>query len=374
MGKMRQWVYIIVLWTFTFITGCTHDPIIEPEENMITLKWNQAYVTESEDDVVLGLNWALGNIGARHKLVVPVDENKRFQLDLNDLGFSVSAKNQIKKLHESLKRSEEYQQTGAIDVGRYVTLILGASEHYYAATGVPQRLSDVLANYQLELEKGYVSNSAVSSQHRVISFSKQVGLRQLFLSVEIDSFSNKILEFETIEIMENGHLRYGVFDKDSNRLNVSDPKFSAAGKPAKCMWCHESKISPLFTIQNDRAGYLSYLQLKDTLNWFSAHLHQKQLQLQRGVDFSQKQDHTKMELLYISFMYPSAERLSNEWGMHVNLVKSKLSGLTTTTYSEFPFLGDLYQRAEVNPFSPYQGLSVSTSVREFSTQEVNHID
>ncbi len=364
-----------MLWGFTLIAGCRHDPIIKSESNtIITLKWNQAYVSETEEKVMLGLNWALGSIGASYKLVISLDENRRFQLDIDDLGFSVSAKNQIKKLHASLKKSEEYQQIGAIDIGRYVTLILGASEHYYAIIGVPQKLSDVLAGYHLELEKGYVNNSVVSSKHRMISFSKQVGLRQLLLSAEIDSANERVLEFETVEIMENGHLRFGIYGADSNRINVSSPNFSNAGKPAKCMWCHESKIFPLFSLQRDKAGYLSYLQLKDTLEWFSFNLKQKQLQIDNGVDFGQKQDHTQMELLYISFMYPSVARLSEEWGMSLSMVESKLSGLSTTTYPEYPFLGDVYRRSEVNEFSPYEVLSVSTSVREYSEKEVNHIN
>ncbi|UTW67880.1 hypothetical protein KFE94_07140 [bacterium SCSIO 12643] len=372
---MKKWSYFIVLCGITLISGCTHDSVFEPESNtIITLKWNQAYASETKENVMLGLNWALGSIGAASKLAVSLDQNRRFQLDLDDLGFSVNAKNQIKKLHESLKQSEEYQQTGGIDLGRYVTLILGASEHYYAITGVPKRLSDVMANYQLEMRKGYVNNSVVSNKHRIISFSKQVGLRQLFLSAEIDSINEQVLEFETVEIMENGHLRFGVYGADSIRINASDPGFSEAGKPAKCMWCHEGRISPLFSSQKDKAGFLSYLQLKDTLEWFSSNLTQKQLQINGGVDFGKKQDHTQMELLYISFMYPSAARLSEEWRMPLSVVESKLSGLSTTTYAEFPFLGDVYRRSEVNSFSPYEVLSVSTSVREYSVEEVNHIN
>jgi len=372
---MRQWIYIIILWNVAFILGCKHDPVIDPESSSrITLKWNRAYPAETGENVLIGLNWALAKVGAMNRVPVSIDQNNRILLDLDDLGFSVRAKRELKRLHSNIKETGEYRETGAIDLGRYVTSILGASEHYNAITGVPQKLSEVLDNYHLEQEKGYVNNSAVSSQHRMISFSHQAGLKQLFLSAEIDSINDEILEYEIIEIMENGHLRYGVYDVDSNRINASNPQFSAAGKPAKCMWCHESKILPLFTVQNNKVGYLSYLQLKDTLNWFSSSLKQKQLLLHKGVDFGQKQDHTQMELLYISFMYPSAQRLSNEWGIPVGVVKSKLSGLSTTIYPEFPFLGDLYQRSDIDIFSPYQGLSVSTSVREFSKEEVNHID
>ena len=73
-------------------------------------------------------------------------------------------------------------------------------------------------------------------------------------------------------------------------------------------------------------------------------------------------------------MEPSAERLSIEWNMTVSNVQSLLSNLSTHIYPEFPFLGSLYDRTEIESFVPFQGLSVSTSVRETSQTEVNHIN
>ena len=93
-----------------------------------------------------------------------------------------------------------------------------------------------------------------------------------------------------------------------------------------------------------------------------------------GVDFSQTQQHTFTELLYISFMEPSAERLSREWNLTLTEVQNRLTGLPTHTYDEFPFLGTLYHRKDIELLAPYPGLSVSDHVREQSQTEVNHLN
>jgi hypothetical protein len=73
-------------------------------------------------------------------------------------------------------------------------------------------------------------------------------------------------------------------------------------------------------------------------------------------------------------MEPSAERLSLEWGLPLAQVQTILSGLESHIYDEFPFLGQLYDRNAVEDLAPFQGLPVSTSVREMSPVEVNYID
>ena len=121
-------------------------------------------------------------------------------------------------------------------------------------------------------------------------------------------------------------------------------------------------------------GFKSENELnKDSLiNFFVSHNTLKNTLID-GVDFSNTQEHTLTELLYISFMETSAERLSLEWNLPVVEVQNRLSGITTHVYEEFPFLGYLYYRNEIESFAPFQGLPVSTSVREESVKEINHI-
>jgi hypothetical protein len=91
--------------------------------------------------------------------------------------------------------------------------------------------------------------------------------------------------------------------------------------------------------------------------------------LKSDIDFNKKQDHTFAELLYITFMEPSADRLSLEWNMNIADVKNKLTALPTHTNTEFPYLGVLYDRKDVDFLSPYEYARVPESAREFSEYE-----
>ena len=111
-------------------------------------------------------------------------------------------------------------------------------------------MTDLLDNYEIKPERGYVNNSGVSFEHRIIGFSEQNGFDQVFFCTEIDPNSGDILEYETVEILPNGQTRFGIFNAEGFRINSTDPSHSNAGKPAKCMWCHESGIQPLFQEQD----------------------------------------------------------------------------------------------------------------------------
>jgi hypothetical protein len=242
--------------------------------------------------------------------------------------------------------------------------------HGYAA----EKSIQLLAAYVFGNQKiGYVNNSSVSFAHRNIRFSKPDGLKQCFVATEIDSLSQQVLEYETWELMANGQPRFGIYDADGNLKNNADPQYTTAGKPAKCMWCHESGVQQLFSQQRDFPGYLVAAQLQEKLIGFNQLLQRNRVDLPGRIDFSKRQQHTLSELLYISFMEPSAERLSLEWQMPLAEVQQLLSGLPTHVYDEFPFLGQLYDRNAVEQLAPFKGLAVSSSVRESSVLEVNHL-
>lgn len=362
---------------FLLILSCTTSSLEDmPEnENSINLKWNKSYEDDSIEKARLGLSWCYSNIGAKvlNSIVLP-DSNNLLTVDVNNLGFDDNGLEKIEILHNKIKDSEEYQLKNSIDLGRYISLLIGSSEHYYAITNVPENLDQILSNYELKPSKGYINNSAISLKHRVLEYSKQEGLNQLFLSTEIDPQNNEIVEFETIEIMDNGQLKFGVFNSNGNRINGANTEHTNAGKPAKCMWCHESNLNPLFTIQNDFSGFLPAQQLNDTLIDYRSKLKQQQNQLFEGVNFNNTQEHTNMELAYISFMEPSLIRLSNEWNMSEVEIQNRLSTLNTHTHEEFTFLGNLYDRVDVEDFAPFLSLKPSYSVRESSGIEVNHIN
>lgn len=371
---MKKLFYIILTFLLLSCTNDSYSDLIETDKS-INLKWNKAYPEDTIDKSIIGLKWALSYVGATLPSSTNgfITTNTTITIDIEKLGFNETAQNKLAILHSKIINSDEYKQTNAIDLGRYVTLLIGASEHYYEIIGTPKTLSQVLNKYTLLPQKGYVNNSGVSLEHRIIQYSEQNGFSQVFLSEEVDPITGEIYEYETIELLSNGQLRFGIFDPSGNRINSANSAHSNAGKPAKCAWCHESNIQQMFSIQNNFTGYLTYTDFQNTLINYRESNRIKKLALVDGVDFSQTQQHTYTELLYISFMEPSAERLSLEWNISVAEVQNLLGNFQTHVYPEFPFLGNLYDRNEIENIAPFQGLQVSTSVREESLIEVNHL-
>ncbi|GEP49656.1 hypothetical protein FNO01nite_03280 [Flavobacterium noncentrifugens] len=374
---MKKFSILFVFFLLSCANNSASDLMADADTfETLNLKWNKAYPDDNIQKSSIGLEWALSYCGA----ILPNAPGginvgtEIITLNLSELGFTDAALEKLYKLHQKIKSSPEYQANGTIDLGRYVTLLLGAPEHYYRIVGIPEKLDDVLSNYNLLPEKGYVNHSGVSLEHRILRFSEQKKLNQVFVSSEVDSVSGAVYEYETIEIIPNGQIRFGIFDADGNRKNNADALHSNAGKPAKCMWCHESIIQPLYNVQGNFPEFLTYLQLKEKLINFNQLLQNQKYALTTGVDFSQNQQNTLTELLYISFMEPSAERLALEWNLPLANVQSLLLGLPTHTYHEFPFLGNLYDRNMIENLAPHKGLSVSSSVREASETEVNHIN
>lgn len=369
---------ILILFTTILLFACENDSYSDliVTDTSINLKWNKAYSDDTIDKSLIGLKWALSYVGASlpNSTSGFVITDNTISLDIKKLGFNENAIKRLLQLSDKIKDTSEYKVNNSVDLGRYVTLLIGASEHYYEIVGVPNTLDEILNKYILLPQKGYVNNSAVSLEHRIIQFSEQNGFNQVFISEEVDPITGEIYEYETIELLPNGQLRFGIFDINGIRKPNADASHSNAGKPAKCMWCHESTINTLFTLQNNYSGYLTASELQNTLIGFRDSHHILKINLQNGVDFTQTQQHTLTELLYISFMEPSAERLSIEWNMSVSEVQNLLAGLPTHDYPEFPFLGNnLYHRNEIESFAPFQGLQVSSFVREPSTNEVNHL-
>ena len=374
-NTMKKLLFFFILCSILSCENDSYSDLVETETT-INLKWNKAYEDDTIDKSLIGLKWALSYIGA----TLP-SSNSGFSntettitIDIKKLGFSAEAQQKLLKLSEKIEATSEYQTNKNIDLGRYISLLLGASKHYYEIIGTPETLTQVLNQYTLLPQKGYVNNSGVSLEHRIIQFSEQNGFNQVFLSEEVDPISGEIYEYETIELLPNGQLRFGIFDTEGNRKDNADSSHSNAGKPAKCMWCHESNINQMFNPQNNYAGYLTYADFQNTLITNRESNRNQKLALTNGVDFSQTQQHTLTELLYISFMEPSAERLSLEWNLSITQVQNLLSGLPTHLNDEFLFLGTLYDRKDVESLAPFQGLAVSSHVREASQVEVNHLN
>ena len=373
-GFIITWVLISSMIGFTL--GCLKDKTVPYKVNALELKWHSAYPDDSFQKAIEGLNWGLSHIGARFRINESNGNATTGMLTVEpeQLGLTASSKIKLNQLHDTIRRSEGYQKNGWLDMGQYLTLLIGSSAHYYALTGVPETLDDWKNQYEIMPIYGFVSNSEISHRPRELFFYEPKGLEQFFLSKEVDTITDETLEFEAFDIMPNGQLRYGVFDANGNRMDAANPTFSEAGKPGKCIWCHESSIQPLFGPQMTRPGYLSSTELADTLWYFRLAHKNQQNELSDGVDFTNLTGHVNMELLYISYSEPSLEQLALEWNMVVEEVADLLASLETHTNEEFPFMGERYWRSEVNVFSPDPLLPTPNDVRELDDEEVNLLE
>lgn len=365
--------FLSVLCFILFVISLSCSP---KEDYEIKLKWNKAYPEDTFERSVTGLKWALSYLGSTiandSTLIKFNPQDSIINLDIKVLGFSDDASKTLAKLQYTFKETEYYKENNSYDLGRYVALTFGNPNHYYAITDISETFKKFHQNYTFSSAKGYINNSSVSKVHRILSFTNiSEDNSQAFLSVEIDSITKDTLEYETTERMPNGQLKFGIYDKDGKLKSAASSIVTKAGAPAKCIWCHEVVVQPLFRTQQNYKGYLDYFKLDDTLTYFNRKLQKYQDSIWIDKSLSNKKLHTELELLYISFMEPSAERISREWNMPLKDVKQKLSGLETHIYEEFPFLGNLYHRQDIDALAPYTVLEVSESIREKSNNDVN---
>lgn len=352
--------------------------------NEITLKWNKAYTTETQQNVDLGLRWYLSFLGATmprstwNEGVKWLSEDKVL-LRFDKLGFKTNALAAFAQIITTVKRNEEYQKNETIDLGRWMMLTLNSSNHYYAITGVPKTFNAFKQTFDFG-DSLYVNlESTVAKNDRSVQIPRTFGLGNSGFIVNDGSGSIAGGTFvkhsnEVFDIMPNGQLRFAIYDEHGDLIPASDTLYSDAGKPAKCLWCHEINLQIPYGATIDVPGFYSISTFKSIIAQNMKVLESYRSTLTAGVDFTQKQAHTQMELLYISFMNPSVMRLANEWGITEQEVQQKLNALSTHQYGEFPFLGNLYDRNEVERHAPVKTLKVPDFAREPSAYEPNFMN
>jgi hypothetical protein len=370
---------VFILWN-----SCVNDNETENPDLQINLRWVKAYPTETQENVTAGLSWCLSFLGASLPDDFLVDNSKWksetvFALDFSRAGFTKEALDAWTKLIPQLKTSEEYVDHGGIDIGRFVMLTLNSTNHYYAITGAEKKLSEFRAKYSFIKKRGAIINSFVAVGNRAIEISNAGKFQEIaFIATEGTgsilgkSFEEK--EFETMSFMSNGQLRFALYDLKGNLKTSASPELTAAGKPSKCLWCHEINISSILQENPVVDGYLSDIEYNSLIAERVKLMRAYRSTLTSGVNFLLTQQHTQGELLYLSFMEPSAERLALEWGIEPDQVKSMLATITTHKNEEFAFLGEaLYSRKDIDKFSPYEALEVPDEPRNKSSYEPNLI-
>ena len=376
-------LYLFILFSFVVILSCSKKDNIKvntDNSSTLTLRWIKAYDNETKDKVETGFKWALLFLGAELKEgsyeSAAQWQNEKLTVDFSKLGFSNEGLAALRKLIAELKQSGEYKDKAGIDIGRFIMLTLNSPYHYYAITNAPKTYNEYKSRLIFDNKKAAIIESNVAKGHRIIDVpdpNQNDLMKNGFASSEgsgkITDGTFKITEFEVFDLMLNGMFRFMLYDEAGNLKPAGDTALGGAGKPSKCLWCHEIVISPAFISKTPAQGYYTPKEYEDIISKQMEKITKYRKSLKQDLDYSKTQDHTFTEILYISFMEPSAERLAKEWGIPVEQVKEKLKGLPVHTHDEFPYLGTLYARNDVDKLAPYTYIRTPNSAREPSEYE-----
>jgi hypothetical protein len=378
---LRTCAFVVAAFVLWHACVSNDVPEIESRENLtINLRWVKSYPTESQDDIVKGLKWVFSFLGAALPKGSMEDGltwhgDGQVTVNISVLGFNKSAELAWTRLFDILKQSEEYQKFGGIDIGRFVMLTLNSSNHYYAITGANQTYNQFRSRYLFDGMMAGVVVSGIARNNRIIELSIAKENSEIaFVAYEGEgSVADKTFtaqELEVISIMQNGQLLFALYDLDGHLKTSASSSLTLAGKPAKCLWCHELGLGvPIFDNSN-LTGYYSTEQFSDEVAKRMDIIRAHRKTLGSDLDFSLTQEHTKAELLYLAFMEPSLERLASEWKITLQEAQAKLEGFATHPHHEFAFLGDaLYRRNEIEILSSFEGMPFPTEAREPSPFE-----
>lgn len=367
--------------------GCgrtNQSPLPTDPDLVIKLRWIKSYPSQSRSQVETGLFWALSFLGAK----LPADtvviswDGTTVTVDLDAAGVAQTSKPAWRKLLHVLKSGDEYRMMGGIDIGRFVFLSLCSSYQYYALTGVSPNYAEFRARHEFSARQVGIVESGVAHGNRLIEVAQGEGINSVaFVAFEgtgsLQAHSFQKADVETLDLMENGQLRFGLYDLEGHLKATTTPVLTAAGKPSKCLWCHEINLQPPFKNVTDLEGYYSTKEFKELVANATRTIAGYRKRLASKVDFTRLQDHSNAEDLYLSFAEPTASRLAAEWNMPVERVEQLLAGrnLKTHPHSERiddDVLGDnLYDRNDVDPLAPYATIRGPSDMREASSYEPN---
>lgn len=386
LGTSATWV-ASVFAVFLGFAGCDRTnqaPFPQDPSLVIKLRWIKSFPSQSRLQVDTGLLWALSFLGAK----LPPEaaaiswDGAMLTLDLGAAGVAESSQEAWKKLLQVLKASDEYRATGGIDIGRFVFLSLCSSYQYYALTGVSTSYAQFRSRHTFAPKQVAIVESAVARGNRLIEVGQAKDIASVaFVAFEgtgaLQNHTFQKADIETLDVMENGQLRFGLYGLDGHLKPTATSALTAAGKPSKCLWCHEINLQPPFRNVTELAGYSSTSEFQQLIGSATRIIANYRKTLTSKVDFTRLQDHSNAEDLYLSFAEPTAPRLAAEWNWPVERVKQLLArrNLKTHPHSELiddAVLGDeLYDRNAVDALAPYAAIRGPSDMREASGYEPN---
>lgn len=357
--------------------GCEKGNSINPEELTIRLRWAPNQRGESWQNVKTGLIWAFSYLGAEWPIGsfdASVTRHGEFSLvlDCQSVGFSPQAIQALKPILKELKLTEEYQKMKGVDLGRFLLFVAHSSWHYYALTHAPPNIDAYLSEFQNEpFHDFYLSHSSIAIGERKIRFTTPKQYNQIAYigmegtgSLALNTFTPR--EFECIRLMPNGQLQFLIYGKNGHLLAAPDSTLSTGGKPGKCQWCHEKSLLPLYVASDEFGIGITRNQFLQNIESNNRLIDDFRKSLQTEITYENPQDHQFAELLVLAFEEPSILHLSKEWGIDTLSLKEKLAGIPSHINQEHPALGPLYFRQDIEKFSPYHGINVPHSSREFT--------
>ena len=379
-GLIRVFIFINAMLIIHACSEQMNSNDISPQDNeRITLKTFSNSFEMSDADVIEGLRWSLSFLGASlpsDSIGIKYDGNNKISIDLTKLGFTDNALAAMKTIIKEIKTSESYIQNEHIDIGRFIVLTLNSSHHYYEITGVAKSLTEFRSKHQFDQEV-FVINSSVSKVDRIIEIAHYDNPNQIaYLCSEgmgsIAQGSFKVEEYETVEVMDNGQFKFALYGLDGQLKTAANSSLTNAGKPAKCLWCHETVVQPFFSTDPvlNTESTLTKEEFTQIVNEQMGMLSDYRKSLHSHIDFERKQNHSFAEFLYIDFMEPTVDRLMEEWSMTESEVNELVRGLPTFSQTESGLKG-VFKRSDVDQRLHKEVLRVPYEAREYSTYEPN---
>ena len=350
------------------------------QKNNICLSYTFDYKEDSWQNKRTGLLWTLSYLGASlpngsfDKNTKKISE-KKVEINFEGLGFNQQALSALRVICDSLKKTPVYRKNQCIDMGHFIALTLGSSWHYYQIIGAPVTYAEFI-NQKKEnsFESLALTKSGVARNERLLhtQFDDSV-LDAVFIAEEGTGKAGDsafvTIEKEVFDIMPNGQLRFMVYDLNGRLSAAGDPQFGSAGKPAKCIWCHEINIQPVFKNENDSTNKMNIESFTRKVQRQNLALEQYRKNLNSDIDFTRLQDHTQMELLYITYMEPALNKLSLEWNIPKKRLLKLLSDQKTHLHHEFSFLGQRYYREQIKTPNHADPGQLPGNIREKSDNE-----
>lgn len=381
--KSILWHTIIYNSIILLTIACTSDKLADPSDLKIRLQYYYNAHSPDPQSLENGLKWYFSYLGAtlpKGQLAAAIEWKSNtnsialLEIDGSKLGFSTTAQTALKQIIQTIKNSAAYKEKNYMDLGRFVVLTLNSSNHYYAITGVYPTFNAFKNAYNFEdtavisLDNGA---SSVTSGNRIIYQTKSPTSdfqKMAFIALEgtgdVQQGNFEASDFEVFDFMPNGQPRFAIYDKNGALKTAVPPTLGEAGKPAKCMWCHESQIQPNFVFQHPQtAAFNQNIRQKNAV------LNSSRNQFDSDLSYLLLQEHHFAELLYISFMEPSAERLAQEWNYTLQETQIVLQNYSTHIHPEYPQLGNLYDRSAIDHLNPSPVLQTPESAHEASFYE-----